>query len=72
QPFALDPALALSMGLTPPTIEKLMAGFGFRPAPAEDTGSTPRWVWRGLPTVRPVAAPRGTAFAALADLAVHG
>jgi ATP-dependent RNA helicase SUPV3L1/SUV3 len=64
------------MGLTPPTIEKLMAGFGFRPAPAaapsaaDDT--VPRWVWRGLPTVRPVVAPRGTHFAALADLAVHG
>ena len=80
QPFVLDPALALSIGLTRPTFDKVMAGLGFRAAPAgpvpADSGAaddaSPRWVWRGLPTVRPVAAPRGTAFAALADLAVHG
>ena len=72
KPFALDPALATSIGLTAPTLARLMAGLGFRPAPSDDV---PRWVWRGLPQAKPDAprdAARGGAFAALADLAVHG
>lgn len=72
KPFALDSALALSMGLTRPTLERLMAGFGFRPVPGSDTAAL--WTWRGLPTVRATPPPRDTAmagaFAALADLAV--
>jgi ATP-dependent RNA helicase SUPV3L1/SUV3 len=72
KPFALDSGLALSMGLTRPTLERLMAGFGFRPAPGSDTAAL--WTWRGLPTVRATPPPRDTAmagaFAALADLAV--
>ena len=70
-PFAPDPALAVSMGLKPETIARLMATLGFRPsAPA---GDVPQWRWapgrRQAPTPapRPVARP-GNAFAALAEL----
>ena len=70
KPFALDPALAVSIGLTPPTLERLMAGFGFRVTPGED--ATPRWTWRGRPPVRVAPPPKDNAFAALADLAVYG
>ena len=67
KPFALDPALALSMGLTRPTLERLMAGFGFRPAPGPD--DAPHWVWRGRPPVAVAPPPKDNAFAALAALA---
>ncbi|QBM76898.1 helicase [Sphingomonas sp. AAP5] len=61
KPFVLDPALALSMGLTRATLEQLMGGFGFRPAPSAD--DTLRWSWRGRPPVRPAPPPRDTAMA---------
>ena len=66
KPFALDPALALSMGLTRPTLERLMAGFGFRPAASPD--DAPRWTWRGRPPVPVTPPPKDNAFAALAAL----
>ena len=70
KPFAIDPALALSMGLEPATIARLMAELGFRTVPGEEI----RWVWRGRPPVRQptsTARPDG-AFAALADWASNG
>ena len=70
-PFAPDPALAVSMGLKPETIARLMAQLGFRPsAPA---GDVPQWRWAPVrrraaaAPPRPVARP-GNAFAALAEL----
>ncbi|WNO54274.1 helicase-related protein [Stakelama saccharophila] len=69
QPFAPDPALATSIGLTEPTIAKLMARLGFKGAAPQE--GRPRWAWRGRPAprrgaVRPVGP--ANAFAALADL----
>ncbi len=66
KPFAPDPALAVSMGLQPGSIARLMAELGFRPAPAVDGAE--RWVWRGRPPVRRTTPPRDNAFAALAEL----
>ena len=66
KPFALDPALALSMGLTRPTLERLMAGFGFRSAASPD--EAPRWTWRGRPPAPVAPPPKDNAFAALAAL----
>jgi ATP-dependent RNA helicase SUPV3L1/SUV3 len=66
KPFAPDPALATSIGVTPPTLARLMAALGFRAAPAE--GSAARWVWRGIARVRAAPPPRDNAFAALAGL----
>jgi len=70
KPFAPDPALATSIGITPATLAKLMAQLGFRAAPAQDGGA--HWLWRGRPArVKAVpTAPRG-AFAGLADLIVR-
>ena len=66
-PFTPDPALAVSIGLEPATIARLMAELGFRPAAGGD--GPPRYVWRGR--ARAVAAPvrpaPDNAFAALAD-----
>jgi ATP-dependent RNA helicase SUPV3L1/SUV3 len=72
RPFAPDPALAVSIGLEPGTIARLMAELGFRPVPTK-TGAAedgaPRWTWRGRPPARrEVVEPRG-AFAKLAELA---
>jgi len=64
--FAPNPALAISMGLEPGTIARLMAELGFRPAPAVDGAA--HWTWRGRPPAKPVAPPRDNAFAALAEL----
>ncbi|UVO51183.1 helicase [Sphingomonas sp. SUN019] len=64
--FAPDPALAVSIGLEPGTIARLMAELGFRPAPSVEGAA--RWVWRGRPPAKRVAPPRDNAFAALADL----
>ena len=71
-PFAPDPALAVSIGLEPATLARLMAELGFRPAPAAE-GAAPRWIWRGrrrpVPPVAPAdAAPATGAFAGLATL----
>jgi ATP-dependent RNA helicase SUPV3L1/SUV3 len=71
KPFAPDPALAISIGVHAATLERLMAGLGFKIARAED--ATPRWVWRGRAPVRAVPPPRDNAFAALAELDLrHG
>ena len=67
KPFAPDSALAVSMGLEPGTIARLMAELGFRSAPAAE--GAPRWTWRGRPSAKRVPPPRDNAFAALADLA---
>ena len=66
KPFAVDPALATSMGLEPATVARLMAELGFRHLSSAEGD---RWLWRGRPPVRGVVAtPRpGGAFAALAD-----
>ena len=67
-PFAPDPALATSMGLTPDTLARLMAQLGFQSVRARP-GQPQHWVWKGLtPLAKPKAAPRDNAFAALADL----
>ncbi|HVJ00813.1 MAG TPA: helicase-related protein [Sphingomonas sp.] len=70
-PFAPDPALATSMGLTPETLARLMAQLGFRTAKARE-GEPQRWVWRGLtPVAKPAPPPADSPFAALAGLR-HG
>ncbi|PKP89885.1 MAG: helicase [Alphaproteobacteria bacterium HGW-Alphaproteobacteria-16] len=67
-PFAPDPALAVSMGLTPDTLSRLMAQLGFRSVRAP-AGQPPRWAWKGLTPLAPVKAPpRDNAFSALAEL----
>jgi ATP-dependent RNA helicase SUPV3L1/SUV3 len=71
KPFAPDPALATSIGVTPETLARLMAALGFRAAPAQE--GTPRWVWRGLTRTKVAPPPRDNAFAALAGLrSTHG
>ncbi|MGN6375689.1 MAG: helicase-related protein [Sphingomonas sp.] len=73
-PFAPDPALAISMGLAPETLDRLMAELGFRSAPAHEGQA--RWEWRGRPRPRRQRSetkPRpGNAFAALADWGSQG
>jgi ATP-dependent RNA helicase SUPV3L1/SUV3 len=67
KPFAPDPALATSVGMTAETLARLMAALGFRTARRE--GDAPRWIWHGLTKVAAVKpAPRDNAFAALAAL----
>jgi len=66
RPFAPDPALATSIGMTPDTLARLMAALGFRAARPED--GQPRWAWRGLTRAVQTAPPRDNAFAALAEL----
>jgi ATP-dependent RNA helicase SUPV3L1/SUV3 len=71
KPFAPDPALARSMGLTPETIARLMAQLGFRTARGAE-GEPQRWIWQGLVAPpKPKAPPRDNAFAVLAELK-HG
>ena len=71
KPFAPDPALATSMGLTPETLARLMAQLGFRTARVAE-GAPPRWIWQGLVAPpKPKAPPRDNAFAVLAELK-HG
>ncbi|MGK6353970.1 helicase-related protein [Sphingomonas sp. DT-207] len=70
-PFAPDPALATSMGLSADTLARLMAQLGFRTARSPE-GEPQRWTWRGLaPAPKPKASPAQNAFAALAGLR-HG
>jgi len=66
KPFAPDPALATSIGVSAETLARLMAALGFRTAPVAEGG--PHWVWRGIARARPVPPPRDNAFAALAVL----
>ncbi|WP_137899713.1 helicase-related protein [Sphingomonas sp. 2SG] len=74
KPFAPDPALATSMGITAPTLERLMAELGFRTVRGE-AEAPPAWVWRGRRppqrAERPAPSPTG-AFAALAAWSGHG
>jgi ATP-dependent RNA helicase SUPV3L1/SUV3 len=64
-PFAPDPALATSLGLSADTLSRLMAQLGFRAARGQE-GQPPRWIWQGLvPVAKPKAPPRDNAFAAL-------
>ena len=76
KPFAPDPALAISIGVTPETLARLMAALGFRMAPAREEpaqAGAPRWVWRGLTRAKVAPPPRDNAFAALAGLrSTHG
>lgn len=68
QPFAPDPALATSMGLTAETLARLMAQIGFRAARRSGDGP-PRWIWQGLtPVAKPKPPPKDSPFAALAAL----
>jgi ATP-dependent RNA helicase SUPV3L1/SUV3 len=68
KPFAPDPALATSIGLTPETLARLMAQLGFKTAKPRE-GEPQRWIWQGLtPVATPKAAPTDNAFAALAGL----
>lgn len=71
KPFAPDPALAISIGVQPATLERLMAGLGFKLTRAEDKSA--RWVWRGRAPAVSAPPPRDNAFSALADLTLrHG
>ncbi|MBN8809937.1 MULTISPECIES: helicase-related protein [unclassified Sphingomonas] len=71
KPFAPDPALATSMGLTAETLARLMAQLGFRTARSIE-GEPQRWIWQGLVApAAPKAPPRDNAFAALGALK-HG
>ncbi|WP_341209860.1 helicase-related protein [uncultured Sphingomonas sp.] len=65
-PFAPDPALAVSIGLEPATVARLMAELGFRPVATADTA--PHYVWRGRARAKVVAPDPANAFAALAGL----
>jgi ATP-dependent RNA helicase SUPV3L1/SUV3 len=66
RPFAPDPALATSIGMSADTLARLMAALGFRAAKPE--GGEPRWVWRGLTRAVETRPTHDNAFAALADL----
>jgi ATP-dependent RNA helicase SUPV3L1/SUV3 len=67
KPFAPDPALATSIGITAETLARLMAALGFRTA--KRAGDAPQWIWHGLTKTAAVkAAPRDNVFAALAAL----
>ena len=67
RPFVPDAALATSIGLLPPTIARLMAELGFRPAKVAE-GEAPAWAWRGRPPARREEPPPTGAFAALGAL----
>jgi ATP-dependent RNA helicase SUPV3L1/SUV3 len=68
KPFAPDPALATSMGLSADTLSRLMAQLGFRTARAQE-GQAPRWIWQGLvPVAKPKAPPKDNAFSVLEAL----
>ncbi|RYD47045.1 MAG: helicase, partial [Sphingomonadales bacterium] len=71
KPFAPDPALAISMGVKPETLARLMAQLGFRTAKARE-GEPQRWIWQGLTPVAEIKPPPAdNAFAALGVLR-HG
>ena len=77
--FTLDPARAISMGLTTASYARLLRLGGFQPSSprplAENAFGPPepvRWSWRPprrqVEQARPVKAREGSAFAALADM----
>ncbi|AKM08280.1 ATP-dependent helicase [Pelagerythrobacter marensis] len=80
--FVLDPALAISTGLTPESWRKLLAAAGFRYQPARQLAegafgppAPGTWQWqpgrnRKPPTKPAAKVPANSAFAALADLKV--
>jgi ATP-dependent RNA helicase SUPV3L1/SUV3 len=68
--FIPDPALATSMGLQEPTIARLMAELGFRPAKQPDGQGG--WAWRGRPPARGAAPSPEDPFAALTRWAAGG
>lgn len=79
KPFALDPALAISMGLSTTSLARLLKLAGFQPIVPrmlrESAHGPPApLVWRWRPPrplqreSQPVSAPKGSAFAALAEL----
>ncbi|MBB6504771.1 ATP-dependent RNA helicase SUPV3L1/SUV3 [Sphingomonas endophytica] len=65
-PFAPDPGLAVSIGLEPATVARLMAELGFRPVAKPD--AAPHYVWRGRARAKVAAPDPANAFAALAGL----
>ena len=71
-PFAPDPALATSIGITPDTFARLMVRLGFRSV----KGEAPGWVWQGRPRLvsprKAAAPPRNNAFSVLANLGSRG
>jgi ATP-dependent RNA helicase SUPV3L1/SUV3 len=68
QARVVDEALAVSIGLQPPAIARLMKDLGFRPSIGEAG-----WVWRGrIPPREAMGANPSHAFAALAELRRNG
>ncbi len=63
RPFVPDPALAVSLGLRPETIARLMRLLGFH-AVAGAEG----WSWRGRRAIAPAPTRPGTHFGGLADM----
>lgn len=70
KPFAPDPALATSLGLSDAALAGLMRALGFQPAKPADGDGVPQWVWRGrrAPRARSREPAPGNAFAKLAEL----
>ncbi|QLC25764.1 helicase [Parasphingopyxis algicola] len=70
KPFAPDPALATSLGLSDAALARLMQALGFQPAMPADADGAPQWVWRGrrAPKARNRKPAPGNAFAKLAEL----
>ena len=74
QSFAIDPALAISMGLSSANAERLMRAAGFRRDAAKGEGAADKqklWRWRGLARKKaqvPAAGPENRGhFAALKE-----
>ena len=68
KPFAPDPALATSLGLSDAALTRLMQALGFQPAEGE--AEPAQWVWRGrrAPKAKRRKPVPGNAFAKLAEL----
>ncbi|WP_299328930.1 helicase-related protein [Parasphingopyxis sp.] len=69
-PFAPDPALATSLGLSDAALARLMQALGFQQAAPATEDAPAQWVWRGRRAPKPKRrkpAP-GNAFAKLAEL----
>ncbi|MEM8696920.1 MAG: helicase-related protein [Pseudomonadota bacterium] len=72
KPFAPDPALATSLGLSDAALARLMQALGFQPA--EGDAEPAQWVWRGrrAPRKKRARPTPGNAFAKLAELDLGG